>query len=696
MSCSRSDGEHWEQLVWDREGTGRLSVAIPEDAGDCFVWAAGAGRSFVRIGPVDPKIQTRLKLPLGIGSRVSFGLREGATGDEVLKGTMQTVVEWRPRTGQEWVRLPDGLLAAESDRNGRWFVDGLRPGRGSAYRITCHGPDGGELVLKLADLVPGRTIDLGTLDLWRRTRVCGRVEPAPRPWEDVRVFMRPVDESRPSRSLSADGRGWFCFDDAQAGRPTLVWTVDDLKAEGQAVSIVPPVDDLVVRRPQPWLLRGRVMAEDDGAAIQEFTVTVSVPPVIPGLPETRMSEEIRTLLKRRFRDPSGRFEVPLPPSDAFSAEALEVRVEAPDYAPRSVEVGNTPSGEPLEITLYHGAELDGNVSTRWGQPVEGTTIRLNRVGESLPTTDVARSDGEGNFSIPHLEPGRYSLEASHPDFLTLRRVLDIQDDVAEVSLVLEEGRPLRGTVVARTTQEPVRGARLTAEWDGGSATGLSREDGSFELEPAPLDQAVTLFVAAQGFSSWSGTLGARAGSDGGGIRIELDDGKEINGRVLGLGGDGSGASVWLSSTNDSMVYTATTQTGGRFRVAGQFSGVIAYTVRHPSLSRNCRGTVSIPNDGETELVLNCDQPGVEVSGSVIRGDGSGAVGVHLLLVPAGSSGRSFATVTNQTGAFSFENVPPGEYSVLAVETGSEKSALLWSGYVPSSGLDIALRLPSGW
>ncbi len=127
-------------------------------------------------------------------------------------------------------------------QDGRWTVGPLRPGKGGSFRITCRDPERGELVLKLADLRPGQTVDLGTLELWERTRLCGRVEPAPRAWEEVRVLMRPVEESGSPKGVPADGQGWFCFDAAQAGRPTLVWTADAFKTEGKPVEVVPPTE----------------------------------------------------------------------------------------------------------------------------------------------------------------------------------------------------------------------------------------------------------------------------------------------------------------------------------------------------------------------------------------------------------------------------------------------------------------------
>ncbi len=242
VTCDRTNGESWERLARDENGVGRFTVAVPGDVAGCSVWGASTGRGFARTGPVDPTTTPLVDLELAAGARVTFRLREGATGCRVLKGTMSTIVEWQPKAGQEWVTLPEGLVTADVGQDGRWTVGPLRPGKGGSFRITCRDPERGELVLKLADLRPGQTVDLGTLELWERTRLCGRVEPAPRAWEEVRVLMRPVEESGSPKGVPADGQGWFCFDAAQAGRPTLVWTVDAFKTEGKPVEVVPPAE----------------------------------------------------------------------------------------------------------------------------------------------------------------------------------------------------------------------------------------------------------------------------------------------------------------------------------------------------------------------------------------------------------------------------------------------------------------------
>ena len=74
--------------------------------------------------------------------------------------------------------------------------------------------------------------------------------------------------------------------------------------------------------------------------------------------------------------------------------------------------------------------IQGTVTDPAGVPLTGANLLL------LPGDQGAASDADGQFSIPNVKAGDYTLRVSYVGYETLRRPLQIADGQGEISLQL--------------------------------------------------------------------------------------------------------------------------------------------------------------------------------------------------------------------------------------------------------------------
>jgi len=117
-------------------------------------------------------------------------------------------------------------------------------------------------------------------------------------------------------------------------------------------------------------------------------------------------------------------------------------------------------------------------------------------------------DASGRFEVKDLPPGPVTISASAPGHLPsaeIEATVPEHPGIAEVEIRLGQGGRVSGRVTDRTTGQPLPGARIVLEGDGGSAPSLldpgasavAGADGSFLIAGMPV-RTVSLHVAADG------------------------------------------------------------------------------------------------------------------------------------------------------------------------------------------------------
>lgn len=267
--------------------------------------------------------------------------------------------------------------------------------------------------------------------------------------------------------------------------------------------------------------------------------------------------------------PDGTFELgPMLPGP-FSVEilpdgAVPVRVQHDGGDPGTVvDLGTVEvdTGESIRVVVLAGGET----------PIEGASVRADGV-ETLYVRVEGETDEDGTVTLTGLP--RQAMVDLRVEAEGYVRVdvggLGLDEFPYEVSL--EEGGTIEGRVVG-ASREPIPGAQVTAVPAEGGRLGpvTTDDDGAFALDGLPTG-SVDVFARARGYRDGHREgVPVRASSVRSGVRIELEPGDGLRGRVV----DAEGAPVadadvrlvprWVGS--DGAVARTRSGSDGSFEIA---------------------------------------------------------------------------------------------------------------------------------
>jgi len=168
------------------------------------------------------------------------------------------------------------------------------------------------------------------------------------------------------------------------------------------------------------------------------------------------------------------------------------------------------SGEEAAIELSRGGRIAGVVrEASSGKPVALFRLLVLRGdrGWKLPIRTTTVVDASGHFEVADLPPGSVVLTVSAPGLVPSEEMevaVAEPPGVSGLEIRLATGGRVSGRVTDRVSGQPLPGARIALEGDGGApsvldagATAVSGRDGSFLLGGLP-PRAVSLFVSADG------------------------------------------------------------------------------------------------------------------------------------------------------------------------------------------------------
>ncbi|MBP7149761.1 MAG: carboxypeptidase regulatory-like domain-containing protein, partial [Acidobacteria bacterium] len=269
------------------------------------------------------------------------------------------------------------------------------------------------------------------------------------------------------------------------------------------------------------------------------------------------------------------------------------------------------------------------------------------------------SDGEGNWTISPLPAGRYALEVRGAQW-SLPRTAAVTARAGETARVgaiaLRRGAALAGIIVDARSGAPVAGAVLRACPDAlgcrWTARATSAADGSFRL--AGLDAgAWTLELQHPEFAP---RREERVAAGTTGLRIALDPGAEVSGRLVDSAGrplSRVSLAVRDSRREAEPLARRITLDAGSFRARGLPCGTAVLEFRAPGLVAARVGPLWLAT-GESrdvgEVVLG---PGRAVRGRVADGDGVPIAGAEVALRDADTT----SAWSDGDGAFELAGVP---------------------------------------
>lgn len=394
----------------------------------------------------------------------------------------------------------------------------------------------------------------------------------------------------------------------------------------------------------------------------------------------------------------------------------DLLVAAPGHAPLrvpGVEVPEPPGdGDLGSVVLEPGAEIAGRVVDADGRPLAGVEVR--RFARDPLIGRFAMGDGGEPSTVVTGEDGRFvlaDLQAGAVVDLVLDAPGYTQETVAGVVAPTE--RPLLVELLATATVSGrvvdgagagVAGATVQAmpdaagspgrrRFDGRVAVARTDDDGRFEIgEVAP--GAVRLVATGNGYRSGEANgLEVSPGERRDGIRIEIERGGSLAGRVLAPDGQPVPGAVVLVTANQLWGgFEARTDGDGRYRLVGLPEGVLQVIAEHPDHVGAVREITA--GDGEIQLDLHLGA-GHPVSGRVIDEGGAPLPGARVSLSGDWMRQPPRSATTRADGAFEIDGVAPGPWRISAWKQGwvhaEEPPRLDVDG--PVAGLE--LRLTTG-
>ncbi|MCU5785831.1 von Willebrand factor type A domain-containing protein [Alcanivorax marinus] len=391
--------------------------------------------------------------------------------------------------------------------------------------------DGGVYVTALAL----RALALGALPPQDLTRLTGRLVDAQtgQPLADGRVSLSGGD-TREART-GADGvfvfenlpTGQYRIEADKAGYGTLVLNTvvqtGDKRDLGSLALDLRQTDPDTGEPVSTGLLRGRVTASEDGAALAGATLTLG-----------GSGRSVTT-------GPDGRYVI-----GDIVAGPVTVTASAPGYrtavGSAEVQAGQTLVFSPaLRVAVTQGVNVEGRVTEQAsGDAVAGALVSA-RVGD---TTKSVSTDAQGDYRLTRLPAGEVALTVSADGYASVsgQAQADDGDTLSFSPRLVPAGEPpvslpggFRGVVVDGITGRGIEGAEVRAEQEDGLETLFTDADGHFVIDTLSAGD-VSLTISASDYASISATARVEAGfiSDVGEVELTpLDEAvNSVAGRVV--------------------------------------------------------------------------------------------------------------------------------------------------------------------
>ena len=393
------------------------------------------------------------------------------------------------------------------------------------------------------------------------------------------------------------------------------------------------------------------------------------------------------------------------------AAEVELAVRKTGFAPSVLPALRIASGTgPADlgrVTLRPGARLAGRVVDRRDRGVPGAEVfpldrppGFNQAERALQgKKPAATTAADGSFTIENLARGTpVHLIVRAPGHLHAE-VRAVRPPTAKLLRIrLEPEAVLRGRVVD-TAGEPVAGARLNLRWqeylpedperqigEPVFRSARSEADGRFEMRGIP-EGSVIFGVSAQGFVSLEGLeLELPRPADAGELRLVLDRGAVLQGRVTTVAGEPVPA-VRIAVGGAA----AATGDDGFYWLEGAEPGPRDVLFLHPSHGRLEKPFEIQPGVNVLDVSF---ESGVEVSGRVVDETGKPVAGARVELGSRGRGGRQFQDVTGDDGRFRLSPVVDGTYRLQAEAPGyseTEPPAAIEVAGAPVSNLEVILE-----
>lgn len=382
------------------------------------------------------------------------------------------------------------------------------------------------------------------------------------------------------------------------------------------------------------------------------------------------------------------------------------------YTLRASATGFTPQNRTVSIVVDTTSQLDfflsqevnqllgsitGTVTRTDGTTISGVTVRVTAgptQGQSVQT------DSQGNFSVPDLPEGIYTLTFSGSGFATrtltgievlagLQTQLDVQLGVSSTSgTITGTVTDVDGAAISNVQVRVLQGSTVVATGTTGSLgtysiSGLS--PGTYSIQ-----------FSRSGFTTALVTGVAVAAGDSVTVNVQLVTSGTSTGLISGIVLDSLGrpvqsATVVLDGPTGSQ--STTTDADGGFQFANLAPGTTySVTVSASGFETDTRRNITVTAGNEVTLQIQLRQSsngGGSLSGFVRNPSNAPVVGATVTIVGGPSVGQT--RTTSSSGQFSFAGLPGGTYTI-EVRSVNFRPARVTVNVRPGGGAFVTITL----
>lgn len=583
-----------------------------------------------------------------------------SAGGTAIETTLEPAVEISGRVTRGGVGVPDVMINA--------FTDNVNAMSGPDGSFTLGGLSAGPvrvMLFKDADLVqeqrsltaPARDV---VIDLPAGGTIRGRVV--------EKGSRKPITSFEAGVSTSASGGGMvrmsppmlrnftsedgsFTLKHVAPGAMTLVANAPGYAAGRMNVDVQEgkTINDVVVELETGVRLVGKITGAN-GAPLSDASVSV--------MPSATGSFARGGSLRRTTTDANGEYTL-----DSLDAGEETINITHPKHTNATRTVTLKGGETRLDVQLEGGQRVTGVVVTESGMPVAEAEVRALSASGSGRS---ARTDGSGAFELESLAAGRYRFTATKSGY-TEAKVEDVDiSSGTPVRLVVGVGGTISGRVIGLPEKDY---ANTTVNAFGRSmASAAVDPTGNFRIEGAPLGT-----VSVQATVSSAGSFSDRRTSAT--LTVEVEPGSSqqvtlefrgdtvIRGRVTRNGTPFGGATVSFYARSRAQASVSADQQG-LYSASGLEPGEYSVTVGDGQRFSMYTTTYNVRGSDTFDI----DFKAGSVRGRVVdaaTNDPIADATVQFRTAAVRQSGALRSALTDPSGAFILELVPPGAYVVTA-------------------------------
>ncbi|WWB87080.1 carboxypeptidase regulatory-like domain-containing protein [Priestia aryabhattai] len=427
----------------------------------------------------------------------------------------------------------------------------------------------------------------------------------------------------------------------------------------QAASNVTSTVNLVLT-PDAGLIFGTVVNQQTGALIVGASVVV------------RLFSPAGPVVQTTATDSSGQFTVL-----NLGPGAYAVTVFNPNFGTQSTTTfvqSDTVSTVSLALLPNPGAVQGLITSAQTGESALNTQINILSDAGILVAT--VQTDSNGNYFVPGLAPGTYTLVFSNPNFQssTIGAIVGSDTVITVNTALTPDPGTITGTVIDSQTGLPIAGASVQifpAQSLIPIASAITGQDGGYSvlgIQPGDYVVEATVSnyaVAAVGTAVFPNTTATAA-------LLLSPNPAALSGTITSTNGTPiAGAAVRIIDQNETVLGTGVTDQNGHFTIGNLSPGSQIAVVSASEFGTQIIGVTLSPGQIITDFSAQLTPNSGNIQGQTANAqDGALIAGADIVIRKTGASSIIVANATTDVdGNYRVNDLTPGTYLVTASKSG---------------------------